>query len=193
MTMYSHLRFLFGLAVLLFAFSGVQAGQYCNPAVVTYIVRDQSGAVLSEADLKTVVEALPKDIGDAGLYPSDVSFKEDNEHYYWPEDADASKGKKIPALGFANAGKCAMYLSEVTLTYQGRRMHLIFNINIERGQDARRLVVDALPFQEGTFRLDMTGWSGDRATLIHADRWKKVKADPKANWRNSPILNKKSG
>ena len=78
-------------------------------------------------------------------------------------------------MEFANAGTCTMHLTEATLTYRHKRMRLIFNIDITRTQHDRRPVIDSLPFQEGTFELDLSGWSHDGDKLIPAERWKKVR------------------
>ncbi len=147
--------------------------QSCNPAVVNYLVRDEAGNVLSEAELKAVYEQLPKSIGDAHTSAGEVSFADDGESFYWPESVDWEKGKKAPSLHFANAAACAMRLTEVTLTYHSKRMRLIFNIDIDRKQPDRRLVIDSLPFQSGAFKLDLSGWSHRRDELIPAERWKR--------------------
>jgi len=149
--------------------------QSCNPAVVNYIVRDEGGKVLSEAELKSVYEQLPKSIGDAHTDVGKVSFEDDGKTFYWPESVDWEKGKKVPSLQFANAETCTMHLTEATLTYHNKRMRMIFNIDIARKQPDRRPVVDSLPFQEGAFELDLSGWSHDENKVIPAERWKKVK------------------
>ena len=149
--------------------------QSCNPAVVNYILRDENGKVLTETETKTIYEQLPKAIGDARLYLGQVSFAEDERTFYWPESVDWQKGRKLPSLEFANSETCTMQLAEVALTYHGKKMRLVFDINIDRSQPDRRLVVDSLPFQEGTFGLDLTGWPGARDQIIPAERWKKVK------------------
>jgi hypothetical protein len=70
---------------------------------------------------------------------------------------DWEKGKKVPALEFANAGTCTLNLPRVELEYHGKKMTLIFNMIIERHQDDRRLVIDSLPFRNGTFVMDLSG------------------------------------
>ena len=153
----------------------ISYAQSCNPASVDYLVRDEKGKLLSRDQLTAVFEQLPKQIGDATINQDEVSFTSDNVTYYWPEDADVEKGTKVPALSFANAATCTMRLSEVTLTYQGKKMRLLFNINIDRTQDDRRQVVDSIPFQEGSFALDLTNWNRGRDKLIPASSWKKAK------------------
>jgi hypothetical protein len=68
-----------------------------------------------------------------------------------------------------------MKLGEVTLTFNGKSMQLIFNIAIDRTQRDRRIVVDGLPFQVGTFELDLSGWTREPESMIPATRWKKLK------------------
>jgi hypothetical protein len=148
--------------------------QSCNPAVVSYLARDPNGQVLSVEEMKAMAASLPKSIGEAQPYASEVSFKADGKSYYWPEDADWPQGRKLAALEFANAAACAMRLSEVTLEYQQQRMRLIFNLDITRTQPDRRLVIDALPFQPGVFKLDMRGWTHSENEVIPATRWKQI-------------------
>jgi hypothetical protein len=149
--------------------------QFCNPAVVNYILRDENGKVLTETEIKTVYEQLPKAIGDARLYSGQVSFTEDARTFYWPESVDWQKGRKLPSLEFVNSETCTMHLTEVTLIYHDKKMRLVFDINIAKSQSDRRLVVDSLPFQEGTFGLDLSGGPVARDQIIPAERWKRVK------------------
>jgi len=149
--------------------------QSCNPAVVSYLVRDEKGEIISAEQLTAITEQLPKKIGDAGVSTTEVSFKPDKVHYYWPEDADDDKGTKVPALLFANAAECTMHLSEATLTFQDKKMRLVFNIDIDRKQRDRRQVVDSLPFQNGTFKIDLTGWDRSDDKVIPATHWKRIK------------------
>ena len=148
--------------------------QSCNPAVVSYLVRDEKGKLLSATELKSVYEQLPKTVSDATL-ETGASFTDDNQTFYWPESVDWEKGRKRPALEFANAGTCTMHLTEVTLTYHHRKMHLIFNLDIARSQPDRRPVIDSLPFQEGTFALNLKGWPANPKRLIPAQRWKRIR------------------
>jgi len=164
---------LLALGIVL-SFGSPARAQYCNPASIHYIVRDERGKVLSETDLKSVYERLPKTIGDADTSMTEVSFASDGATFYRQESVDWEKGKRVPALMFANARTCVMHLEEVELSYHGKKMHLIFNFNISRDQHDRRPVVDSLRFQEGTFRLELQGWTHAENKLIPATRWKKV-------------------
>jgi hypothetical protein len=167
------MRFLIFLLFSIFVVDIANA-QSCNPASVYYLVRDEKGQLLTREQLKVLVEQLPKRIGDASVGDNEVSFKPDKVTYYWPEDADSDKGSKVPALLLSNAGECTMKLGEVTLTLNGKKMRLVFNINIDRTQNDRRQVVDSLRFQEGTFNLDLTKWDRSPEKLIPATHWKRA-------------------
>lgn len=173
--MINSVRALVTLAVglMLFTWTPAQA-QSCNPAVVHYIMRDEKGAVITGDELKAVHQQLPETVGNADTSVGEVSFAADGVTFYWPESVEYPKGKKVPVLEFANARTCTLNLAQVDLTYRGKQMHLLFNIDIARSQDDRRPVIDSLPFREGTYRLDLTGWSQSRETLTPATRWKKV-------------------
>jgi len=149
--------------------------QSCNPAAVSYIVRDEQGSVIGGERLKTLQQQLPKIIGDADVSVGEVSFASDGVAFYRPESVDFDKGKKVPALEFVNAKTCTLNLPSVDLTYHGKKMRLIFNLTIERHQDDRRPVIDSLPFEEGTFVLDLTSWPHHEDKLIPATVWKKSK------------------
>jgi hypothetical protein len=165
------LTILFGLMFLPLTFASAQD---CNPAVVDYIVRDESGKILSVEELKSIHQLLPKRIGDEDTAVDEVLFTDDGITYYWSESSSGKKGKKVPVLEFANARTCTLTLPQVELEYHGKKMTLIFNIHIERRQDDRRPVIDSLPFQEGTYVLDLSGWSRIRDQMIPASMWKKV-------------------
>jgi len=161
--------------VLVFFVTNVSA-QSCNPAVVDYIVRDEKGKILTETELRVVSAQLPKTIGDANTDVAEVSFAADRQTYYRPESVAYATGKKVPSLEFANAATCTMHLGQVDLSYHGKPMHLIFNLDIARAQPDRRPVIDSLPFQKGTFHLDLAGWPHSEDKLIPARRWKRTTA-----------------
>jgi len=165
----------FLLGVLFLPLTSVSA-QSCNPAAVDYIVRDEQGNIISGEELKTIHQQLPEKIGNADTAVGEVSFKSDGETFYWPESVDWDKGKKVSSLEFANAATCTLNLGRIELAYHGMKMTLIFEINIERSQADRRPVIDSVPFQNGTFILDLSGWSRSRDKVIPATLWKKSKS-----------------
>jgi hypothetical protein len=152
----------------------ITCAQSCNPAVVSYMMRDENGRLLNEAQLNSVRELLPEKVGDAAVLVGDVEFAADGKTFYWPESSDHPKGETLPALEFVNNGTCTMHLAEVTLVYNRKKMRLVFNIEIAFKQQDRRPVVDSLPFQEGTFVLDLSGWSHEPEEKIPSSHWKKA-------------------
>jgi hypothetical protein len=154
----------------------VSRAQFCNPASVSYLVRDEQGKLLTAEELRSIAEQLPKSIGDARIYVGEVSLAEDGERFYPQEAADADRGEKAPALQFINSGTCAMRLGEITLTWRGKQMRLVFNLEITRAQEQRlrRWVLDAPPFQAGVFALDVDGWPRYENEVIPAERWRTV-------------------
>ncbi|HEX4950137.1 MAG TPA: hypothetical protein VFZ34_25955 [Blastocatellia bacterium] len=149
--------------------------QFCNPAVVYYLVRDPDGKPLSTAELKAVSELLPESVGGATPYPGEISFQADGKAYFWREQAEWKHGNKVPALEFANAATCEMSLTEVTLTYHKQQMRLCFNLSVVRGGTSNRIVIDGLPFRAGTYALDLSGLSLRDNVMIPAARWKPVR------------------
>jgi len=149
--------------------------QSCNPAAVSYIVRDEQGTVVGGEELKTLQQQLPKVVGNADTFVGEVSLASDGVTFYRHESVDWAKGNKVPALDFANAKTCTLDLPSVDLTYHGKKMHLVFNITIDRSQRDRRPVIDSLPFEEGTFVLELTSWPRNEDKMIPATFWKKSK------------------
>jgi hypothetical protein len=162
-----------GLSLLLLVLYKPAFPQSCNPASVFYIVRDERGKGVSAVELASIAAQLPKTIGDATTGADQVSLKSDKQTYYWHEDADFEKGTKVPALIFANAATCTMHLGGATIKHNGKTMRLIFNIDITRSQDDRQQVIDSVKLQNGTFRLDLTGWDRQRDKVISARYWRR--------------------
>ena len=169
-------RFIVFLLTLTIYLTGNSAlAQYCNPAVVSYLARDESGKLLSAAELKAIYERLPKTIGDAQIYIDEVSLAEKGRRFYREESSEWEKGEKLPALQFVNNRSCEMSLGKVTLTYNGKQMRLIFNLEIMRAQpqSRRRWVIDSPPFQEGVFALNVEGWPKYENEVIPASNWQR--------------------
>ncbi|HJP94061.1 MAG TPA: hypothetical protein VJ875_19030 [Pyrinomonadaceae bacterium] len=167
------------LAILmgLFLLTSTSANaQSCNPAAVSYIVRDEQGSIIGGEELKALHQQLPKIIGNADISVGEVSFASDGVTLYRRESVDWDKGNKVPALEFVNAKTCTLNFPGVDLTYHGKKMSLIFNITIDRSQHDRRPVIDSLPFEEGTFVLDLTSWPRNEDKMIPVTLWKKSKA-----------------
>jgi hypothetical protein len=146
-------------------------GQSCRPAVLKYIVRDERGENLSEAEMQAVRKQMAQPAAEVSM----VSLSEDGGVYsdYSTEAKEAKT--KLPALSYADAKSCELNVKELTLQHEGKTMRLIFNMNIYR----RAFVIDSLPFQRGTFELDLNDISEeDSSRVIPAKRWKKISDNP---------------
>ena len=160
------------LLLILAAFASVNEtyGQRCRPAILRYIVRDEKGRNLSEAEL----QAVHKQMSQPANGVSTVSFTEDgNLVRDYTEAKDAKI--KLSALYYVDIKTCELNVGEVTLQQAGKTMRLIFNMKISR----RTFVVDSLPFQSGTFELDQKALSkADPSQVIPAKEWKKINDNP---------------
>jgi hypothetical protein len=151
-------------------------GQSCRPAVVGYIVRDEKGNVLNEAQLESVRKEMTSR-WDIRRMP----FSEDGKTLIGEYSEEAKRAKiLVPTLFVANASTCELGLEEVTLKYDGKTMRLRFKLWVYR----RAIAVDSLPFEEGTFELEMDKEWPDRKesykgeSYILAKRWKKISDKP---------------
>jgi len=136
--------------------------QKCPYAAAYYVVRGEDGMVLDEAELKTVREQSLNPIGDDNLrmFLGTLSRRADGKYRH-----GQLEGARIPVLDFHGDG-CVVRLAEITLVYRQRRMRLIFDVDLgvsfgqadDFGRRPTLIVVESLPFQEGTFRLDLRGW-----------------------------------
>jgi hypothetical protein len=77
---------------------------------VSYVVRDEQGSVMGEEALKTIQQQLPKVTGNANTSVDEISFAGDGVTFYRRESVDWDKGKKVPALDFANAKTCTLLI-----------------------------------------------------------------------------------
>ena len=69
------------ILLISFIIAGGAEPQSCNPAVVGYVVRDEKGRVLNEAELQTIYAQLPEKIGNAGLEAGQVSVAENGRNF----------------------------------------------------------------------------------------------------------------
>lgn len=146
--------FLFSLLIVSAVLNPAQA-QSCNPAVVSYLVRDEKGELMSAENLKTLAAGfLEEKVGNSLVYVDEVSFAEDGVTFYWPESVEWQKGKKSPSLTFANAETCTMNLTQIVLVHNKKKMRLVFNVDIARAQKDRRPVIDSIALPGRNLRIE---------------------------------------
>jgi hypothetical protein len=171
--------FPFVVALLIFvacASTGSICAQSCQPAVVSYIIRDESGRVLGKSELNVVYERiskLPTEVG--AVYIGTAFMAKDRKTFYSPYSEERARGEEVPLIAFGHDGPCRLKFSDATLEYHGKKMRLIFDVDIpSEKQPVHDLVIDSLPFQEGTFKLDLSGLAQQDHRVMAATRWKKV-------------------
>jgi hypothetical protein len=158
------------------AFSAVDA-QVCPDTGLHYVVRDQSGKALDETQLAAVLEQSPKPVGaDVRAMVGAVSRSQDGR--YWPSWANGTRVAVLDFLGHEGGALCSVQVAEITLNYERHRMRLIFGAALSGvpGSAANdyppkppyHVVIESLPFQDGTFRLDLARWL---ATFRHWGDW----------------------
>ena len=161
-------RFTVRFAFCLLAFSSLLPeetlrAQRCPPVGIFYVVHDTDGATLDLAELSTVFEQSPPPGGDGSARLVSLRLAADGS--YLPPGAS---GGPIPALLIMGKDECQLRLTEMTLVHRQRRMRLIFNVAQRwvTGAEATVrplkapyfMIVDSIPFREGTFELDLAGW-----------------------------------
>jgi hypothetical protein len=75
-----------GISIVLLLICGSVSSslaQSCNPAVVSYLVRDEKGNLLNQKDLQPIYEQLPKSIGDADTFLGEIALA-DNWQILYP-------------------------------------------------------------------------------------------------------------
>lgn len=149
-------------------------GQSCRPAVLKYVVRDEKGKYLSMTELEAVYKQMPpaQSVNSVTRGVSTVRLTKKGTLVGYSTEATKTE---LPAIYYAEAGECRLKISEFTLEHAARKMHLIFDLDIDR----RTFAIDSLPFQNGTFKLDQTGLSNAYyEKIVSARRWKKVSSEP---------------
>src|SRR5258708_3361815 len=130
-------------------------------ARIDYIIRDSKGHIIDASTLKPsnfVKESAPI---VAQRYTAKISFS---------ETGDAKDAAAVMALRYEGGVDCKFKLDELTLRMGGKTMHLIFNASFQYGS---QIIIDSLPFKEGTFRLEDTS-----KNEVPASSWKKVSDKP---------------
>jgi len=141
------------------------AAQSCRPAELHYFVRDSNGKFLTALQLATVAKAMSAPVPDV----TEMALAADGSLVGY--SAKPTRSTR-PALSFADAKTCRLKVDEWTLTYRGRTMHLIFDLDYER----RAYTFDSIPFRTGAYRLDKSRLD-DSANdqIISASSWKRVR------------------
>src|SRR5262249_55525680 len=124
---------------------------------------------------ESIVKQLPKTIGvatattgAATVTISSVPANDDGSLRPYPYFGEKAP-KAMPALSFLNHYPCRLHVEAVALRFHEKTIRPILNLEFD-ARGVNILVIDSLPFQEGTFALDPPS----AQTVIPAHQWKKV-------------------
>jgi hypothetical protein len=157
-----------GLLMTLAATSTASA-QSCWPVAVLLEVRDSAGRRVDPAAMDSVV--------------SDTTGAPRPRRMSAPYTPAPAAHDTSTVLQWSRA-QCSIRLRRVTLYSGGQAMHLDFDmdVNSEKRPGASAFVVQAPPFQPGTFRLRWhrtePGGAPRTPRRLPDDRWERTEADP---------------
>ena len=154
------------LILLIYASVSEASGQTCRPrpAALGLIVHDSRGKTLSAEQLQAVKIQPP----EPALSIHSVDLAADATLV---GTSTKETKTKLPVLHRSNNSTCRLDIREMTLEYKGRKMRLIFNLEINR----KAYYINSPKFQRGTFELDKNSLpqsGSDR--IIPATIWKKI-------------------
>jgi hypothetical protein len=156
--------------------AGSTYAQECQPAAVNYIVRDEAGKVLGESELNAVYERiakLPSEVGS--VYMGTAFLAKGWKTFYSPYSEERKGSEEVSVIAFGHSGPCQLKFADSTLEYHGKKMRLFFDVDIpSKEQPVLDMVIDSLPFQEGTFKLDLSGLKQEEHRVMAASRWKRI-------------------
>jgi hypothetical protein len=143
--------------------------QSCKPTMLIYLVRDEKGKPVPPAAKE--ISYQPK------AQYSD--WWDDDGHEYlltseeMPQDVKSLKGRILKLY----TGASCFFRQPVTLQIdsKGKTMKLIFKPLLDVKAESADYVVDSLPFQAGTFEIDLTFRKRWPPQFYPASGWQKVK------------------
>ena len=151
--------------------------QYCPGSELAYIVRDEKGKIINPAtlDAPDFIEESVKTVSYA-----EIEKKRDG---YWRlgEAVKTARAKKqgdldketgnFNALHITAGGACSLSKTVTfKLTLGSRTMNLIFRFVPPKNDAGEVFIVDSLPFQQGTFEIELP----EKSDYYAPDQWRKT-------------------
>ena len=158
-------------SVTLYLLPASASAQICAGSNLRYVVRNELGKVI---DPTGVYETKAKS-GSPKLFSIEIDELQDAQKIV--KGITGNSARVIHATGMCNFREPV----RVTLKLKGKEMNLTFLMPRFSEYESRSFVVDSLPFQPGTFEIDLSAvrevnpagdWSG---SFFPARGWKKVK------------------
>lgn len=137
--------------------------QSCPGSELIYIVRDEKGAAIDVPRTDLRYQSIVKWKSATGFVSAQMRV---------PKTITAL-GEKLSAL--AISGMCS-FREEPTLklTLNGKSMNLTFHTHPLPGYGSTNYLIDSLPFQQGTFEIDVPNNADFAPQFYAASGWKKV-------------------
>lgn len=133
-------RFVFLVVLVWCATVAAVRAQSDYPTRIVFLVRDAQGNILDPAKLDAVVSPKGEEMKASTTFI---------------EHADGSVTRNVKCLeSRLHLGGGPVHLSELTLTYQGKKMRLLFHATAKQ----ERKLIDSIPFREGTYKLSQNKW-----------------------------------
>ncbi|HYW70870.1 MAG TPA: hypothetical protein VE961_07545 [Pyrinomonadaceae bacterium] len=159
------------VALIILNFTAPSArAQSCRPTMLYYLVRDEKGKPVPPADKNISYQTKAKYTGwwDEG-YEDVLNSAE------MPKDVTGLNGKILKL--YTGDGAACFFQKPVTLQIElnGKKMELIFKPLQDLKAKSADYVVDSLPFQEGTFEIDLTFRKQWPPQFYPATGWQKMK------------------
>jgi hypothetical protein len=158
----------------------VSAQPGCHNAT-TYLVRDEAGKIMSLKEMEKVtviINGVPLKMR-YDIVNREPAYYEYEYVNYFGQKIIRDNGKipftnplSISIQPYNDCGKAG----DLALSYRGRQMRLIFDID-----EARYSTIDSLPFQSGTFQLNRAMTSGDcgagKSCVVSSANWEDASKD----------------
>jgi hypothetical protein len=148
-------------------FSAGAHGQICSGSQLSYVVRNEQGVAIDGAR-KDLTIGPGKVAGPSWTSNRDFRYNDQT-----PKTISSLRGR-IAVL--ETSGMCTFTESvKLQLALKGKRMSLTFLTPKLSEYDSRDFFVDSVPFQQGTFEIELKADPKGASLFYPAAGWKKVK------------------
>ena len=148
-------------------------GQICPGSTLTYIVRDGKGLAI-DAESKYLRNEVTTETGSpSSRWKATGKDFVRSSGMQLPDSVSKLNGK---IAGLETSEMCNFKLPvKLQLAMKGKTMSLTFLVPKLGEYDSRDFLVDSLPFQQGTFEIELSASEDHSSRFYAATGWKKVK------------------
>src|SRR5688500_15337290 len=149
------------------------AAQHCWPSSFMLVLRDSLGTAIHPGRFDSISYTPQASDGADYQVQAQVMAPE--------ESGGLAGGLGLPVLHWFGRGDCRVLVQEVVLWENEVAMRLLTGVEIDTDRDPgpSRFVVEAPPFQPGTWRLSpLPPGTVDAPTVVRAEAWQRVASPP---------------